>query len=49
MNSIHNLKKIGPALLLLISFSAGTQAQKVQWPIPYYPSKGPSRLAYGAW
>jgi hypothetical protein len=46
MNINFNLKKIGSALLLLISFSAGTQAQRLNWPIPYYPRTGPRRLAY---
>jgi hypothetical protein len=46
MNLLPNLKKIGPILLLLIAFSAGTQAQGLKWPIPYYPSKGPRRIAY---
>ncbi len=48
MDLIPNLKKITPTLLLLISFSAGTQAQELKWPIPYYPNKGPRRVLYFA-
>jgi hypothetical protein len=48
MNIIPNLKKIGLAFLLLLSFSVGTQAQEVSWPVTYYAHKGPRRIIYAA-
>jgi hypothetical protein len=46
MNIVPNLRKIGPAFLLIISFSAGVQAQVVKWPVTYYTHKGPLRIIH---